>query len=136
MHDDMKNKLRTESYREYARMSQKLQDEKLSDRDRAWHEGNMNAFVNTVATLTGMSPDAVLKDMKEGAQRYREETLLPLMKIIWANEGTVERPKKWDDLFEYPVNDSERARIMERLSRSAKAVLEYCTDLGGTEEQS
>lgn len=37
------------------------------------------------------------------------------MKIIWEGEGN-----KWDDLYEYPYNDFDRARILERLEKTAK----------------
>jgi hypothetical protein len=38
---------------------------------------------------------------------------LQAMKVIWEGEG-----HKWDDLYEYPYNDYERANIIERLSKT------------------
>ena len=44
------------------------------------------------------------------SKRYQDKA----MRIIWESEG-----HKWDDLFEYPYNDSERAAILVRLRAAA-----------------
>lgn len=133
MNDDMQKMIR-ESYVEYARIHQKLRCEKLSAEDRAWHQGNIDAMINAVSVLSGIEKPVVINGMNTFAHRYQKDTVDPLMKIIWENEGTAEHPKKWDDLFEYPVNDTERAQIMDRLSRSAAAVLNYCADINKEEQ--
>lgn len=64
---------------------------------------------------------------------YDEEEILSIMKIIWENEGyDLDYKKKWDDLFEYPINDSDRHRIMARLRRAATKILTYQSEKGKT----
>lgn len=125
MHANIENLL-TDSHEKYAHMSNEIKYGNLPSIDLAHYKGTMKSLVETVAAINEISVEDATIALEESADHYSEEIILPLMKVIWENEGTGSSDtKSWDDLFEYPISDAERGRIMARLNRSAHAVLEH-----------